>query len=198
MQLADIPVPSTPAATAAAEVVRHFSPPALVNHCVRSYLLAAALGATEGLDVDHELLYVASILHDLTLEPAFDNHSLPFEDAGAHLAWVFAAGAGWPERRRERAGEIIVAHMQGTDAAVDPEGHLLDVSTGLDISGRAAERWPQPLLAEIVAAHPRLDLAPRFTACLREQADRKPQSTAGQAVRNGIAERLADNPLERL
>src|SRR4051794_34929924 len=172
MKLADIPVPSTPAATTAREVVKHFSPPALVNHCVRAYLLAVALGATEGLEVDHELLYVASMLHDLTLEPAFDNHSLPFEDAGAHLAWVFAAGAGWPERRRERAGEIIIAHMRGTDPAVDPEGHLLDLSTGLDIGGRAVDRWPEALLAEAVAAHPRLDPAPRFTPFFRAPAAR--------------------------
>jgi hypothetical protein len=196
-QLAGIPIPSTAAAATAFEVVAHFSPPALVNHCVRSYLLAASLGAAERLDVDHELLYVASMLHDLTLEPAFDNHALPFEDAGAHLAWVFTAGAGWPERRRERAGEIIIAHMRGTDPAVDPEGHLLDLATGLDISGRGADRWPQALLREIVRAHPRLDLASRFTACFREQAARKPQSTAALAVQNGIAEGLAANPLEQ-
>ena len=198
MQLADIPVPSTPAATAALEVVTHFSPPALVNHCARSYLLAASLARKDGIEVDHELLYVTSMLHDLTLEPAFDNHSLPFEDAGAHLAWVFTAAAGWPERRRERAGEIIVAHMRGTDPSRDPEGHLLDVATGLDISGRGVEQWPGALVAEIVAAHPRLDLGPRFTACFADQAERKPRSSAAEAVRGGIAERIATNPLEDL
>ena len=198
MRLADIPVPETAAAAAAHEVLTHYSAPALVNHCVRSYLLAASLAVSEQLEVDVELLYVASLLHDIGLEPAFDSHTLPFEDAGGHVAWVFAAGAGWPAARREHAAQVIIAHMRGTDPAVNPEGYLLDVATGLDISGRNADRWPTDLLAEFVAAHPRLDLAERFTACFRDQAERKPDSTAAAAVRSGIADRLAANPLEEL
>ncbi len=198
MQLADIAVPNSPAATAALEVVSTYSPPALVNHCERAYLFAASLGEVDGLAIDHELLYVASMLHDLALEPAFDSHTVPFEVAGGDLAWVFAAGAGWPPARRARAAGIIVAHMQGTDPAVDPEGHLLDLATGLDISGRNLERWPDGLPAQIVAAYPRLDLGPRFVACFEDQAARKPASTAADAVRTGIAGRIAANPLEQL
>ncbi len=198
MRLADIAVPTTPAARAALEVLAQFSPPALVNHCVRSYLLAASLAELEQMAVDGELLYVSSLLHDLALEPAFDNHNLPFEEAGGHVAWVFAAGAGWPPARRARAAQIIVAHMRGADPDADAEGYLLDVATGLDISGRNLQRWPRDLLAELVAAHPRLDLGERFTACFVDQATRKPQSTAAAAVDNGIAERIATNPLEGL
>ncbi|MDT4915892.1 MAG: hypothetical protein QOH89_592, partial [Pseudonocardiales bacterium] len=46
--------------------------------------------------------------------------------------------------------------------------------------------------------YPRLDLAERFTACFRDQAERKPDSSAAAAVRSGIAERLAGNLLDRL
>jgi hypothetical protein len=198
MRLADVPIPSTPAARGATEVLHRFSGPALVNHCHRSYLLAGALALIEELDVDWELLYVASLLHDLALEPAFDNHALPFEEAGGNLAWVFAAGAGWTAERREHAKAVIIAHMVGTDPAVDPEGHLLDVATGLDISGRNLERWPEPLVLELLAEFPRLDLAERFGACFAEQARRKPESSAGVAVRSGLPERLAANPLEAL
>lgn len=198
MQLADVPIPSTPAAAGAEEALVRFSPPALVNHCHRSYRLSGALALLEGRDVDWELLYVASLLHDIALEPAFDNHSLPFEDAGGHVAWMFAAGAGWPVERRDHAAAVIVAHMVGTDPAIDPEGDLLDVATGLDIGGRQIERWPEPFLVELLEQFPRLDLAPRFTACFREQAARKPRSSAAAAVTSGIAERLATNPLEDL
>lgn len=198
MRLADVPVPETAAAAAAHEVLTRYSAPALVNHCVRSYLLAASLAGLEQLEIDVELLYVSSLLHDLGLEPAFDSHTLPFEDAGGHVAWVFAAGAGWPAERREHAAQAIIAHMRGADREVDPEGHLLDLATGLDISGRNAERWPAGLLAELVATYPRLDLADRFTACFRDQAQRKPDSSAAAAVRSGVAERLAANPLETL
>jgi hypothetical protein len=198
VQLADIPVPSTPAAQAAAAVLNRYSPPAMVNHCHRAYVLAASLALIDGVEIDVELLYVAALLHDLALEPEFDNHTLPFEDAGGHVAWVFAAGAGWPEPRRDHVAAVIVAHMRGTDRAIDAEGDLLDLATGLDVSGRNIERWPQPLLVELLVAYPRLDLAARFTACFRAQADRKPDSSAAASVRNGVADRLAAHPLDEL
>ena len=198
MRLADVVVPDTSTARLALEVLERYSAPALVNHCRRSYLLAASLAGLEGVAVDHEVLWVAAVLHDLGLEEPFDSHRLPFEQAGGHVGWVFAAGAGWPESRRKRVAAAIVAHMVGTDPAVDPEGHLLDLATGLDISGKRAERWPEPLLVELVTAFPRLDLAARFTACVQDQAARKPEGAAADAVRGGIAERLATNPLDRL
>jgi hypothetical protein len=198
VQLADVPVPVTPAARAAYNVLSRFSAPALVNHCVRSYLFAASRAALDGLSIDHEVLYVASLLHDLGLEDVFDSHLIPFEEAGGSVAWVFAAGAGWPLDRRDHAAAVIVAHMRGADPAVDPEGHVLDLATGLDISGRGEEHWPLELRREIVVRYPRLDLAARFTACIVDQAERKPQSRAAVAVEEGIAARLADNPLDRL
>lgn len=196
MRLADLPVPSSPVAAAARSVTERFSPPALVNHCARSYLFAVALGSAQRIEVDHELLFVASMLHDLALEPAFDNVSAAFEDAGADLAWVFTAGAGWPVERRRRSGEIIVAHMHDeTDPSVDPEGYLLARATSLDISGRDPEMWPVGLVAEILAAHPRRDLADLFIDRFEAQARRKPSCTAAAAVRSGIAERIRRNPL---
>ena len=88
--------------------------------------------------------------------------------------------------------------MRGADPAVDIEGHLLDVATGLDIAGRDMQRWPREFLVEMVAAYPRLDLGERFTACFAEQAARKPGSSAAAAVRGGVAERISTNPLEGL
>src|SRR3954447_21262895 len=96
-----LPAPS-PATTAAREVVVRYSSAALVNHCERAYLWSASLGQLKQIAYDAELLYVASILHDLGLVPAFDNHLAPFEDAGGDVGWVFGAGADWPVQRRNR------------------------------------------------------------------------------------------------
>jgi hypothetical protein len=190
-----LPAPS-PATTAAREVVVRYSSPALVNHCERSYLWAASLGELEGIAYDGELLYVASMLHDLGLVAAFDNHAAPFEDAGGDVAWVFGAGAGWPAERRERAREIVVRHMwHAVDPAMDAEGHLLEAGTALDISGRDVDRWPEDLRAEVLRRHPRLTLAAEFTAAFEDQARRKPGCAAAAAVASGVATRLADNPL---
>ena len=60
------------------------------------------------------------------------------------------------------------------------------------------QRWPREFLLEMLAVYPRLDLGERFTARFAEQAARKPDSSAAAAVRGGLAERIAANPLECL
>lgn len=112
MRVADLPVPSTAAARGALEVATEYCTPALLNHSLRSYVWAAAHAHACHLQLDHELLYVAALLHDIGLVAEFDNHSLAFEDAGGHIASVLTAGAGWDITRRARARKIIVEHMR--------------------------------------------------------------------------------------
>ena len=190
-------IPDTAACRSALDVATEYCSPALLNHSVRAYLWAAHLGATGGMSVDAELLYVAAVLHDLGLLTEFDNHALPFEVGGGHVAAVFAAGAGWPAERRRRVAGAIVAHMaDSVDPSADPEGFLLERATAFDISGRAPEDFPEGLRSAVLDRYPRLDLAAQFLACFEDQARRKPQSQAAAAVRSGIAGRLAANPLE--
>jgi HD domain len=197
MSLSDLPVPTSAAAVAALEVVRAYSSPALVNHCQRSYLYAVDLGLRRGIAFDVELLYVAAMLHDLGLVEAFDAHRRDFETAGGDVAWVFAAGAGWPLERRHRVARVIVDHMRDdVDQGADPEGHLLMLATSLDISARRTDDWDAQTVREVLAAHPRLDLAGEFVACFTDQAARKPHSSAAAAMAGGIAERMARHPHE--
>lgn len=198
MRIGDLLAPDTPPIRAARDVVAEYSSPALVNHCERAYLWSAALGELTEIAYDRELLYVASMVHDLGLVPAFDNHLAPFEDAGGDVGWVFAAGAGWPRERRARVKEIVVRHMwDAVDPAFDAEGHLLCEGTGLDISGRNAETWPAGFRAEVVERFPRLGLPAEFIAAFEDQARRKPGCAAAAAVVAGLADRIAGNPLDR-
>jgi len=113
------------------------------------------------------------------------------------VAWVFGAAAGWPRERRRRAAEIIVRHMwDAVDVATDPEGYLLELSTGMDISGQRTEDISLDLRAEVLARYPRLGLAEEFITAFEDQATRKPRCLAAQFVRSGLAARLAANPLE--
>jgi hypothetical protein len=141
VRLVDLELPETAATRAAGEVLDRYVSDALANHAMRSAAFAAAYGRLTGVDYDPELLHVAGLLHDLGLEPAFDNHRLPFEDAGGELAWVFGAGLGWPAWRRQRLADVIARHMwDHVDPSFDPEGHLLERATSLDISGRGVGR----------------------------------------------------------
>jgi HD domain-containing protein len=198
MRLDDLEIPVTHAGRAALEVATAYCSPALLNHSVRAYLWAAGYGVTRGIAFDAELLYVAAMLHDLGLVKEFDSHRVPFEEAGGHVAWVFGAGVGWPVARRRRVAEVIVRHMwDAVDVAQDPEGHLLEMSTGMDVSGRRTEDIPGDLRVDVLARYPRLGLAREFVTCFQDQAARKPDGLAAKLVSRGFAARVAANPLDR-
>ncbi len=188
--------PQTPAATAALEVATRFYSPALLNHCVRSYLWGEMYSAAHDITVDTELLYVSAMLHDIGLTEAFDTYKTPFEVAGGDLAWVFGVAAGWPRDRAAKASEIIVLHMRDdVPATEDPEAHLLQVATAWDVAGRRPEEFPPEARAGVLADYPRLGFGAEFLACFQDQAKRKPQSAAAASIANDAAGRIAANPL---
>ncbi|WP_314103848.1 HD domain-containing protein [uncultured Frigoribacterium sp.] len=192
-------VPPSDVAARAREVTAAHASPALLSHSVRSWALAAELGRRESVRFDAELLYVASLLHDLGLVPSFDAHAVDFEHAGGAVARVFAAGAGWPEARQRRLAEVVERHMwTSVDVALDPEAHLLERATSLDVSGAGGADWDAAFVASLVAAVPRLGFAAEFAAAIRDQAERKPDSQAGRTVRSGMPGRIAANLLDRL
>jgi hypothetical protein len=198
MRLGDLSLPSSPVCTSAVEVTRAYCSPALVNHSIRAYVWGAALGTTSGVEFDRDLLFVAALLHDVGLVDVFDSHTAPFEVAGGSVAWVFAAGAGWPADRRARLSEVIVRHMWAeVDPVEDPEGHLLSRATAIDITGRGVDDLPGEFRAEVLARYPRSTLAEEFLRCFADQAERKPDSAAAAAMRNDLPARMAANPLER-
>ncbi|GAA4773909.1 HD domain-containing protein [Microbacterium gilvum] len=178
--------PPTPTARLALETVQAWSTPDLANHCLRSWAWASTLGDELGLTYDRELLFVATMLHDLGVTPAFDAHAIPFEDAGGAVGWVFAAGAGWPEQRRTRVREIIERHMwTEVDPEEDAEGHLLEVATSLDVAGAAPERWDGALLQAVTTRLPRGAFSEAFARLIHDQAARKPASTSARLDASG-------------
>ena len=173
--------PPTETARLSLEVARAWCEPALVNHCLRSWVWAKTLGDSLGLTVDDELLFVAAMLHDLGVTDPFDAHVMPFESSGGAAAWTFAAGAGWAPARRDRVREVIERHMWlSVDAEEDPEGFLLETATSLDVAHAGPEKWDAALRRDVTALLPRLDFGSEFADAIGAQASRKPSSTAAR------------------
>ncbi|MBT2470191.1 HD domain-containing protein [Streptomyces sp. ISL-66] len=188
----------TPSGRAAREIAAEYADGALLNHSVRSYAFAAEYADRHGLSYDRELLYVSALAHDLGLTAPFDSHTLPFEEAGGHVARVLTAGLGWPAERRARAEEIIVLHMRDdVTAAEDVESHLLQVGTSADVSGLGLADFDPAFTAGLLAEYPRLGFGDAFFALVADQAVRKPQCAAAAYVAGGAKERIAANPLDR-
>lgn len=198
MNLDAITIPSSTVAAGALDVATAYASPALLNHSIRAYLWAAAYGNEYGINYEPELLYVAALLHDIGLTAEFDSHTVAFEEAGGHTAWVFAAGAGWPVARRNRLLDIIVLHMRDDiSPGVDAESHLLQIAVSLDVSGRRPDAFPDAFKKQVLGRYPRQGFGAEFVALCSAQAERKPGSAAAEAMRSGIADRVAANPLDR-
>jgi cyanamide hydratase family protein with HD domain len=195
----DLSIPDTAASAAALEVATAYLSPTLLNHSRRVFGWAAAYGREHGIRYDAELLFAAAMFHDISLAPEFDNHTVSFEEAGGHVAQVFAAGAGWSQERRERLAEVIVRHMwPEVDVTEDPEGHLLSRAAALDIVGKNIDDFTPAFRAEVLEQYPRLGLTDEFLACFQAQADRTPASSAARAIDTGLRTRIAANPLDRV
>ncbi|GHB69858.1 cyanamide hydratase [Streptomyces cirratus] len=185
------------AGRAALEVASEYADATLLHHSVRSYAFGAWYARRHDLTHDAELFYVSALLHDLGLTAPFDSHTLPFEEAGGHVARVLTAGLGWPAARRARVEEVIVLHMRDdVTAAQDVESHLLQVGTSADVSGLRVGDFPEPFLAELLAEYPRLGFGKAFLTLVEDQAERKPDCAAAAYVAGGAEGRIAANPLD--
>ncbi|OKK18413.1 cyanamide hydratase [Streptomyces sp. CB00455] len=188
----------TDAGRAALEIASEYADRDLLAHSIRSYAFGARYAQQHGLEYDRELFYVAALVHDLGLTAPFDSHTLPFEEAGGHVARVLTAGLGWPAERRARAEEVIVLHMRDdVTAAQDVESHLLQVGTSADVSGLRVAEFEPSFTAGLLAAHPRGRFGATFLALVEDQAERKPDCAAAAYVAGGAAVRIAANPLDR-
>ena len=199
MRIDDLRPPETPTVRAALDLAARYLTPALAAHSVRSWYWAAGFAEVLGLRPDRELLAVAALLHDLGLAEEFDAVRTPYEIAGGHVAAVFGAGADWSREQQQRLVEVIERHnWPEVDPDLDVEGHLLEIATGLDISGARPDALPREYLLEVLEAYPRGALAADFGDRVAEQAERKPTSHAARLLAGGLRDKLARNPLERL
>lgn len=189
--------PDTPIAIASRDLCREVSSEALTNHCERTFVFGAALGEREGYAFDGELLYVASMLHDLGLTERFDGPE-EFEVQGANAAHDFLLGRGWDDAKAELVREAITLHDRvGTEDHERKEVPLLRLGAGVDVLGLGIEDVPPEIVERAVAEFPRAGLSAELVHLFGDQARRKPESWLGMLVENlDWLERIEQAPFE--
>jgi hypothetical protein len=80
---------------------------------------------------------------------------------------------------------------------MDAEGHVLEVATGLDITGRNADQWTADVRTDVLERFPRLGLGEEFIRCIESQAERMPGSSAAASVGRGLADGVRANVLDQ-
>ncbi|HXU29393.1 MAG TPA: cyanamide hydratase [Thermoanaerobaculia bacterium] len=197
LALAEIPLPQTPIAGAAAALCTEHSTPALSNHCHRTYLWGALLAARDGVKYDAELFYVVSLLHDLGLTERFAPQGpvACFALSGAEAAERFARREGWTTLRAEMLAEAICLHLNPNVSVEEgAEAHLVRQGSGLDVVGLRFDEIARGTRAEVLGRHPRIGLSKELAATLDRDAGLHPHTRMAGLCRLGFAGRVRSAP----
>ena len=157
------------------------APDWLAAHGYRTYYFARALAALDGIEADPELLYVASILHDLGLtKHAVPSNATPcYAINGGREAGILTAG----HRSRDDANvvyEAITMHLNVGVSIDDGEvAYLVAAGTLIDVIGPRLQLLPNELLAAILVEHPRGPFAEKISTVMHKCASRYPDTRCG-------------------
>jgi hypothetical protein len=191
-----MPVPDSALARRARARISDAAEPVLLNHSVRCYAWAVELARHDGLEFDPEILYVASMLHDIGLVAPYDLGGC-YEVDGGLAAQRLARESGAADDRARAIYDVIALHNDDVlppDAAA--EVVLLWDSAGTDVTGNRYADVRPAIIPELLGAYPRLDFKRAFTALLVDQASRKPKCPAVEMIAAGILEEIAQAPFE--
>lgn len=190
----DFPIPDSELANQATRLVREVSPTFLFNHGVRVFMFAEAIGRHNKLKYDREVVYLASVMHDLGLASRFNGQG-SFEVEGAGAARGFLRERGLSEVKADLVHEAIALHAAvGKAARMAPEIALVHFGAGMDVVGFRAEDLSGETVRHIVEAYPRHGFKKAFSEVLEDEVRRKPASHMAGHVGLGFARKIQAAP----
>jgi HD domain len=170
-EVAGIPLIDSKVAQEATDLARETSPPFLFNHSIRTYLFGALLG--KDLAFDHELLFLACILHDLGLTDRYAGEK-PFEIEGAEAARKFFGERGVSEERTEIVWDGIAMHPSALAHYKRPEIALVANGAAADVVGSDLLKVAPADKEQVLRAFPRFGFKTSFTQTCAEIVQRYP------------------------
>lgn len=151
-------------------------PPAVVAHSERSYRFAAGLALADGVELDDEVLYVGTILHDIGLAPAAAG-SERFEVRGANLVRGLLLDNEMAPDRAANVWDVIAMHASTPLARhKSPETRYANRGIALDVRGVGAEPLPAAFVRTVLDRWPRREFATEFERILADEVRAHPDS----------------------
>lgn len=169
-------------------------PSYLLAHSVRSYCWGASIGEGEGRQFDRQVLWTASLLHDLGLTRIPRNEDC-FEVSGGAFARRFLERAGLPASRAAVVDRAIVLHMQpGVTLDDGIEAVLLDRATALDVRGVGYDLVAH-VRSAVMREFPRGAFDRHFLAAISREAAVRPDCQSARLLHaTGLAAWMERSP----
>jgi hypothetical protein len=182
--IAGVSVANNPLITAVIEYAQRLSEPYLFNHAMRSWLFAETIGRIKGIDYDHEVVAIGTILHDIGLTGSVSGPNR-FEVNGADAALSFIKGEGFSDRRAQLIWDLVALNSTPSLALhKEPEVAVGTMGIGLDYGGFGVEALPAGDVERILNAFPRLRMKQRFAETCCRLVTAKPETSHDNFLRD--------------
>ncbi|WP_247236121.1 HD domain-containing protein [Telluribacter sp. SYSU D00476] len=178
--VAGINIPDSTMARQATELLLDHGTEFIYNHSLRVFLFSSLNGQRRGVPYDAELLYIASVFHDLGLVSKYSSPDLRFEVDGANAARDFLKSHGLPKESVQLVWDAIALHTTiGIAEHKETEVALLYSGVGLDVMGEGYENLSAATREEIIAAFPRTDFKKKIIPTFFSGFEHKTETTFG-------------------
>jgi hypothetical protein len=182
--MAGVSVPDSPLITKALDYAQKLSEPYLFNHAVRSWLFAETIGRMKGIDYDHEVVAIGTILHDLGLTASVSGPHR-FEVNGADATLSFIKGEGVSDRRAQLIWDLVALNSTPSLALhKEPEVAVGTMGIGLDWGGFGFDLIPSAEMTNILGAFPRLKMKDQFAETCCRLVSAKPETSGDNFLRD--------------
>ncbi len=189
MNIRDMELPDTEVCVASMAFARDVSPPFLFNHVMRSFAFGRMAGQGRELEMDEEMLFLGSVLHDLGLVKDFIKEDR-FEIDGADAAADFLSRRGYPDRKVQVVWDAIALHTTpGVPQRKQPEIALVQLGAGIDVGVVPVAMLAEEPVARVLEHYPRLGFKRAMLATVADMLKEKPYTADGNFSRD-IGERL--------
>jgi hypothetical protein len=186
-----VSVPDTKLCQAVTEFVRDTETELLFNHSSRVYFFGAIAGQRRGLTVNRELLYAATMFHDVGLMRSHSSTNLRFEVDGANAARDFLKSYDVDPSDIEKVWTGIALHTTpGVPEFMHPVVALTTAGVEMDVLGLTYNQYADEIREAVVAAFPR---SPNFKEdiiqAFYDGIKHKPETTFGNVKADVIADK---------
>jgi hypothetical protein len=172
-----VAIPDSRLAKDAEAHAREVLSPAVREHSHRTFLFGMSLAALDGVSVDVEMAYVASLLHDLHLE-----HPTPgrcFAVVGGERAERFALDRDVEPVRAARIGAEVCGHITaGAMEHLDSPGGFVSAGAFADVAGGRLDELDPAWVAALLQRHPRLEFKRHVRAAWKAESRAVPEGRA--------------------
>jgi len=161
-------------------------PPTLQGHSYRTWLFGRALASVDGHEMDDELFYCGSLLHDYGIVSPTANRDFTLGSVERMLSCADAAGLD--DERADLLADGICVHTT-PGVRVDTDGVIgCYLQWGAMVDGAGLRMWdvaPRNV-DEVLRRHPRGDFKRDLIAMMRAEATAVPRGRFGLLVRCGL------------